>query len=157
MEAKNVSDSKDNTNGRYDKKKEFFIRKSLRVIKIAGMVIGGIVLAVFLGFVFGIAVKWLWNNLMPGLFGLPVITYWQAVGLVVLSKILFGSFHGHGHDEGHFHKKRKTSFRTCTDTHNSNDDSDETKSIGSIIKNEIKKEIVKELEKEFEKKQECGH
>ena len=36
----------------------------------------------------------LWNWLMPGLFGLRVITFWQALGLLVLFKILFGGFRG---------------------------------------------------------------
>ena len=36
----------------------------------------------------------LWNWLMPALFGLHVIGFWQALGLVVLSKILFGGFRG---------------------------------------------------------------
>ena len=43
--------------------------------------------------VFGFVVMWLWNWLMPVIFGLHAITYWQALGLLVLSKILFG-FHG---------------------------------------------------------------
>jgi hypothetical protein len=34
----------------------------------------------------------LWNWLMPTLFGLHAITFWQALGLLVLSKILVGSF-----------------------------------------------------------------
>ena len=33
----------------------------------------------------------LWNWLMPTIFGLPLITFWQAVGLNVLSTILFKS------------------------------------------------------------------
>ncbi|MBT4034063.1 MAG: hypothetical protein HOB84_15400 [Candidatus Marinimicrobia bacterium] len=36
----------------------------------------------------------LWNWLVPTLFSGPVITYWQALGLIVLSKILFSSGHG---------------------------------------------------------------
>ncbi len=36
----------------------------------------------------------LWNWLMPELFGLKTITYWQALGVFVLSKILFGGFRG---------------------------------------------------------------
>lgn len=32
----------------------------------------------------------LWNWLMPVIFGLTVITFWQALGLFVLSKIFFG-------------------------------------------------------------------
>ena len=31
----------------------------------------------------------LWNWLMPELFGLPLITFWQAIGLNILSTILF--------------------------------------------------------------------
>jgi len=33
----------------------------------------------------------LWNWLMPTIFGLPLITFWQAVGLNLLSTILFKS------------------------------------------------------------------
>jgi hypothetical protein len=44
--------------------------------------------------VFGFAVMWLWNWLMPALFGLHAIGYWQALGLLVLSKILFSGFRG---------------------------------------------------------------
>lgn len=47
------------------------------------------------------ALSWLvmalWNWLMPALFvGAREIGYLQAVGLLVLSKILFGGFRGHG-------------------------------------------------------------
>lgn len=54
----------------------------------------------------------LWNWLMPDLFSLTTITFWQALGLLVLSRILFGSFKfgkggrcggghcGHGHHGG---------------------------------------------------------
>jgi hypothetical protein len=37
----------------------------------------------------------LWNWLMPALFGWHVITFWQALGVLVLSKILLGGFRGH--------------------------------------------------------------
>ena len=53
----------------------------------------------FLVFVplFGYVVMRLWNWLMPGLFGWHMIGFWQAIGILVLSKILFGGFHGrHG-------------------------------------------------------------
>jgi hypothetical protein len=43
---------------------------------------------------FSFAVMWLWNWLMPAIFGLHAISFWQALGLLVLSKILFGGFHG---------------------------------------------------------------
>jgi hypothetical protein len=37
----------------------------------------------------------LWNWLMPLLFGLKTVTFWQALGLLVLSRFLLGGFHGH--------------------------------------------------------------
>ena len=43
---------------------------------------------------FGQAVLHLWNWLMPTLFRLPAITFWQAVGLLGLSWILFGGWRG---------------------------------------------------------------
>jgi hypothetical protein len=36
----------------------------------------------------------LWNWLMPAIFGLRTITYWQGLGLLALSKILLGGFRG---------------------------------------------------------------
>ena len=42
----------------------------------------------------GWVVSGLWNWLMPVIFGLHAITYWQALGLLVLGKILFGGFRG---------------------------------------------------------------
>jgi hypothetical protein len=47
-----------------------------------------IVLIVIVGF--GQGVYHLWNWLMPTLFRLPAITYWQSVGLLALSWLLFG-------------------------------------------------------------------
>jgi hypothetical protein len=47
----------------------------------------GMVLFVFLG---GEIVKLLWNWLLPPLFHGPVITFWQAVALLALCRILFG-------------------------------------------------------------------
>jgi hypothetical protein len=56
------------------------------------------VLAVLFFIVFGFIVKSLWNWLMPALFGWHLITFWQAVGLLILSRILFGGFRGgYGH------------------------------------------------------------
>ena len=52
--------------------------------------------------VFSFAVLWLWNHLMPVIFGLHAITFWQALGLLVLSKILFGGFRGRPGWGGHW-------------------------------------------------------
>jgi hypothetical protein len=44
---------------------------------------------------FGYVVEHLWNWLMPAVFGLKTITWLQALGLMILGKILFGGFHRH--------------------------------------------------------------
>lgn len=49
--------------------------------------IAGLVLFTFLG---GTAVQLLWNWLMPAMFGWREVTFWQALGLLALCRILFG-------------------------------------------------------------------
>ena len=68
----------------------------------------GIAGAFLLGLLFGNVIMWLWNWLMPSLFGLRTIGFWEGLGLFLLAKILFG-FGGSGHsgdDGGKHHKKR---------------------------------------------------
>jgi hypothetical protein len=38
----------------------------------------------------GLPLMLLWNWLMPLIFGLPALTFWQAVGMNFLASILFG-------------------------------------------------------------------
>ena len=59
----------------------------LRVLKIAVMVVIACV-------IFGFIVMSLWNWLTPALFGWHPISFWQALGLFLLSKIFFGGFRG---------------------------------------------------------------
>ncbi|MGE5625604.1 MAG: hypothetical protein ACM3ZT_08660 [Bacillota bacterium] len=66
-----------------------------------GRIIGFAAVAIIAAFLFGFAVMALWNWLMPGLFGLKAIGYWQAWGLLVLSWILFGGLRGHHHGGHH--------------------------------------------------------
>ena len=61
---------------------------------IGKFVLLGLVCLALVGFV----VMSLWNWLVPELFHGPVITFWQALGLLLLSKILFSSFGGKGHN-----------------------------------------------------------
>jgi hypothetical protein len=61
-----------------------------RWIFIAPAAVLGILLFIAVG---GEVVKYLWNWLLPPMFGWREITFWQAVGLLALSRILFG---GHG-------------------------------------------------------------
>ena len=63
----------------------------VRGLKIALMAIPAAI--VFMA-VFGFVVMSLWNWLMPALFGVRLITFWQALGVLVLSRILLGGFHG---------------------------------------------------------------
>ncbi len=63
----------------------------------------------FIAFIalFGWIVMLLWNWLMPSIFGLPTLCLCQAIGLLLLCKILFGGISGvHGHHHGcHGHHK----------------------------------------------------
>jgi hypothetical protein len=59
-----------------------------------------LILMPILFLLFGQLVHLLWNWLMPALAGLHTITYWQAVGLMALSWLLFGGWRGFG---GHCH------------------------------------------------------
>lgn len=64
-----------------------------RLLFIAPVAILGILLFIYLG---GQIVLYLWNWLLPSLFGWRQITFWQALGLLVLCRILFGGHGWHG-------------------------------------------------------------
>lgn len=63
--------------------------RGLRVLKVVAIVLVAITVLSFV-------VMQLWNWVMPAVFGLRTITWLQALGLLVLGKILFGGFHRHG-------------------------------------------------------------
>ena len=71
-------------------------RRVHRVAKLVALL--PVFLMVFAGLVW--AVYGLWNWLMPSIFGLHEISYWQALGLMALSWILFGGLRGHGSGRG---------------------------------------------------------
>ncbi len=52
------------------------------------LIVGLIILAALL---FGLPLMWLWNWLMPHLFGVPYIGFWEAFGLNLMAGILFRS------------------------------------------------------------------
>ncbi len=64
-----------------------------KLFLIAPFAIVGIALFIFLG---GWIVMSLWNYLLPALFGWRMITFWQALGMLILCRILFGGFGGGG-------------------------------------------------------------
>lgn len=45
---------------------------------------------------FGYIVMWLWNGILPSVIHVSTITFYQALGILLLSKILFGGFRGRG-------------------------------------------------------------
>ncbi|AKH96078.1 hypothetical protein HZP39_10630 [Elizabethkingia anophelis] len=76
---------------RHRNKKKFWIAFPL--------IIGMIFLLVWL-------VQWLWNLLLPEILGVKAISYWQAFGIMVLSKILFGGFRFRGGGGGRNFKEK---------------------------------------------------
>ena len=69
-----------------------------RMILIAPLAILGILLFMAIG---GWIVLLLWNWLLPPLFGWPSVTFGQALGLLVLCRILFGGMGRHGYRRSH--------------------------------------------------------
>jgi len=57
------------------------------------MIIPMVIIAIL---AFGGIVMWLWNSILVSVLGVKVITFVQALGILVLSKILFGGFKGRG-------------------------------------------------------------
>lgn len=77
-----------------------------KAFKVVGLVLLGLMGVTALAIIFGIFVKLLWNALLPEIFGLPEIGYWQAVGMVVLAHIFFGAHNGPPHYERSRKKKK---------------------------------------------------
>jgi hypothetical protein len=63
--------------------------RTIKLILIAPLAILGFALFIVLG---GVLVKALWNWLLPPLFGWPEVTFWRALGILLLCRILFGGF-----------------------------------------------------------------
>jgi len=79
--------------------------KTRKLVKIAMLALIVMPLVLFL---LGQIVLHLWNWLMPVLFHLPMITFWQGLGLLVLSWMFFGGLRGSGPRSGyHRHWRRR--------------------------------------------------
>lgn len=76
--------------------KKFIIKK---VLLIAFFVTAGILL-------FGFTVMGLWNAILPAVLGVKAISFTQALGILLLSKILFGGFGGRGWGRRHEWKQK---------------------------------------------------
>jgi hypothetical protein len=64
--------------------------------------------------IFGFVVMSLWNWLGPALFGLRPITFWQALGVLILSKILFGGFRGRPGSGAHWRRRMNDRWQQMT-------------------------------------------
>jgi len=81
--------------------------KVQKYVTIAFKIFFGILAAIAFALLFGYVIMWLWNWLMPDIFGLTTITYWQAVGILVLGKLIFGGLGGGHNSKSHKGKPRK--------------------------------------------------
>ncbi|NKI30972.1 hypothetical protein [Croceivirga thetidis] len=86
-----------------EKKAEYYVTKIVKGIAIGVLIIG-------LFFLANYVLMRLWNWLMPDLFGLSTIDYWQALGILVLAKIIFG-FGGGDSSKSSSKKDRKSNFK----------------------------------------------
>ncbi|MBZ5650993.1 MAG: DUF3106 domain-containing protein [Acidobacteriia bacterium] len=82
-----------------------------RIILIAPLAILGILLFIAIG---GQIVLLLWNWLLPPLFGWRLITFWQAVGILALCRILFGGFGRHGFQRSNFRRRMAERWERMT-------------------------------------------
>ena len=73
-----------------------------KIIFFAPLAILGMLLFIFIG---GEIVLHLWNWLLPPLFGWRQITFWQALGILALCRILFGGFGRHGSGRSSFRRR----------------------------------------------------
>jgi hypothetical protein len=78
-----------------------------RGVKIAMIAIVGIAVC-------GFVVMSLWNWLAPAIFGGRTIDFWQALGIFILSKILFGGFRGRPGFGGHWRGRMRDRLEQMT-------------------------------------------
>jgi len=94
----------ENCNSQFEQKMEKRIERGITkgFHVLFHLIIGGTFVAAL-----GYVVMLLWNWLASGIFGCVAVNYWQALGLFVLCRLLFGGF-GFGHH--HFKKRRVVHF-----------------------------------------------
>lgn len=75
--------------------------KRKRILMIPVFVLGFLALFSLFSFV----VMFLWNAIFPQVLNVGTITFWQAAGILLLAKILFGGFGGRKHRRGDFRQR----------------------------------------------------
>jgi hypothetical protein len=81
--------------------RRFWLRRGLRFLGFGILFVG----------VSGLAVMTLWNALLPAILGVSVITFGQAIGLMVLSRLLFGGFRPGGFGRGGWGESRRGEWK----------------------------------------------
>jgi hypothetical protein len=73
-----------------------------RILRFFGIALAAVAGISLVGFI----VMKLWNAILPSTVGWHEITYWQALGLLILTKILFGfPFHRGGGPSRHWRRR----------------------------------------------------
>ncbi|MFI4889539.1 MAG: hypothetical protein ACHQIL_03305 [Steroidobacterales bacterium] len=84
--------------------KRYWVFKGLKMLAFAAL---AITLA-------GSLVMWLWNAVLPAAAGLHQIGFVQALGLLVLARILFGGLRGHGRRHWHWRARMQAHWQQMT-------------------------------------------
>lgn len=88
-----------------------------RGLRIIAHVFFGIAAVAFFALLFGIGVMYLWNWLMPEIFGLATIGFWQAFGIILLARLLVGGWH-HGRRHNYrWHRKFEPCYPVPDEAH----------------------------------------
>jgi hypothetical protein len=93
-----------------EKRRQHVSRAIATGARLCGMMIVRLFFFAILALVLAVVVMWLWNWLMPGLFGLAAISYWQAFGLMILARLILGTL-GMGLGRFRWHDKRHMTDR----------------------------------------------
>jgi hypothetical protein len=84
--------------------KQYWLFRGVKMIAFAALALG------LLGYV----VMALWNAVLPPVTGLHAISFVQALGLLVLSRILFGGLRGWGRRGGHWRARMQARWQHMT-------------------------------------------
>ena len=55
------------------------------------IILGAVMLVILLALLFALPTMWLWNWLMPKIFGLTTLTFWETFGVMMLCQFMFKS------------------------------------------------------------------
>lgn len=86
------------------------MKRTSRPARIAFMILMGILAVV----VFGGIVMLLWNNVLAEVVSVSTVNFWQALGILVLAKILFGGFGGGSHYKRRWKNRMSEKWNTMT-------------------------------------------